>query len=398
MANRIGNKILIEAIDDGVHVSATLEVNGTLNQQYSEAGVAPDWSGGGPTLTVKCYKNGTATVPQSGYHWYYNGTEITFSSNGLSTAVGILGAGTFKKAESSGVPSLQIMKNLAGNGNTDDDLIEFAGSIDNGSNPLSFRLHSTVTISPLSSSGLTASLSATPGSVSGRDGGVSTATVTASLYEGTTLVDPKDYTCTWYVNGEAVSSSSTDPKVVARSGSSAHQLTITHAAITDYAVIRCEMNKNGNKAFASVGIDDEGDEQLMQIYYKVSSAANDHIAGTSLATSSYDSHDSKLHANEHVSYGVYVTGAGGGVLSAYKNFYLLVRDAGGTRLDNTNTPIQKASGTNATYNSGTGLFDIGGGKLTIDGSAYNLGRFYTNFEKVKAAGGRLSIEVYAETD
>ncbi len=69
-------------------------------------------------------------------HWYYNGAEITFGSNGLSTGPTGVTAGTFKSelktVDGFQVPTLTILKDLASLQNIDSDTIEFKSSVNTG--------------------------------------------------------------------------------------------------------------------------------------------------------------------------------------------------------------------------------------------------------------------------
>lgn len=72
----------------------------------------------------------------SDVHWYYNGAEITFGANGLSTGPTGVTAGTFKSElktiDGFQVPTLTILKNLASASNIDSDTIEFKSSVNTG--------------------------------------------------------------------------------------------------------------------------------------------------------------------------------------------------------------------------------------------------------------------------
>lgn len=70
-------------------------------------------------------------------HWLYNGAEITFAQNGLSTMIGNQADnGTFKSevktVDGFTVPTLTVMKDLASSNNIDTDLIEFNGKANTG--------------------------------------------------------------------------------------------------------------------------------------------------------------------------------------------------------------------------------------------------------------------------
>ena len=73
----------------------------------------------------------------SDVHWYYNGAEITFGQNGLSTMIGgVSDNGTFKSevktVDGFQVPTLTILKDLASPTNIDSDTIEFRSKANTG--------------------------------------------------------------------------------------------------------------------------------------------------------------------------------------------------------------------------------------------------------------------------
>lgn len=71
-----------------------------------------------------------------GVSWYYNGTKITFGTDGLSAAMGDLAAGTFKSETKSvdgvTVPTLTILKDIASSSNIDPDTILFQATVNTG--------------------------------------------------------------------------------------------------------------------------------------------------------------------------------------------------------------------------------------------------------------------------
>jgi hypothetical protein len=113
-------------------------------EQYLKKGtstVSPDWtqSGNQPTIypVVRSSLTDTRIEPESGSEvWKYNGSVIPFSGN-LSTVMGSIPAGTFKKESKkvdgdTTVPTLTICKNLASADNINADVIEFGATVDTG--------------------------------------------------------------------------------------------------------------------------------------------------------------------------------------------------------------------------------------------------------------------------
>lgn len=72
----------------------------------------------------------------TGVVWSYNGSVINFDSNGLSTAMGAIAAGTFKSEvktiDGITVPTLTILKDIASVSNIDSDTILFQAVVNTG--------------------------------------------------------------------------------------------------------------------------------------------------------------------------------------------------------------------------------------------------------------------------
>jgi len=113
-------------------------------EQYLKKGTAvvtPDWTqpANQPTIypVVRSSLTDSRISPEAGSEvWKYNGTVIPFSGN-LSTVMGSIAAGTFKKESKKVdgdtlVPTLTICKNLASAGNINADVIEFSAIVDTG--------------------------------------------------------------------------------------------------------------------------------------------------------------------------------------------------------------------------------------------------------------------------
>lgn len=113
-------------------------------EQYLKKGtssVTPDWTQAAnqPTIypVVRSSLTDARIEPEAGSEvWKYNGTVIPFSGN-LSTVMGSIPAGTFKKESKkvdgdTTVPTLTICKNLASAANINADVIEFGGIADTG--------------------------------------------------------------------------------------------------------------------------------------------------------------------------------------------------------------------------------------------------------------------------
>jgi hypothetical protein len=113
-------------------------------EQYIKKGttsVVPDWTQAAnqPTIypVVRSSLMDSRIAPEPGSEqWKYNGSVIAFAGD-LSTAMGSIAAGTFKKGSSkidgdTLVPTLTICKNLASGTNINADVIEFSAIADTG--------------------------------------------------------------------------------------------------------------------------------------------------------------------------------------------------------------------------------------------------------------------------
>jgi hypothetical protein len=114
-------------------------------EQYIKKGtstIMPDWtqSANQPCIypVVKSSLTDARVAPDAGSEaWTYNGTAISFDSNGLSLVLGSLEAGTFKKESKTVdgdtiVPTLTIKKNLASTNNINADVIGFSAIVNTG--------------------------------------------------------------------------------------------------------------------------------------------------------------------------------------------------------------------------------------------------------------------------
>lgn len=101
--------------------------------------VTPSFATNAPCIypVVRSSLKATRVAPNTaGFKWSYNGVQISFDTNGLSTAMGSLAAGTFKSevktVDGFTVPTLTILKELASSSNIDSDTIEFYGIVNTG--------------------------------------------------------------------------------------------------------------------------------------------------------------------------------------------------------------------------------------------------------------------------
>lgn len=102
----------------------------------------PDWSvtDNQPVIypVVKSSLTDSRVEPDAGSEvWKYNGVVVAFDGGGLSTVMGSIPAGTFKKESlavdgNTIVPTLRILKNLVSQDNINADVIEYSGTCNTG--------------------------------------------------------------------------------------------------------------------------------------------------------------------------------------------------------------------------------------------------------------------------
>lgn len=82
----------ISIIDDGSQIHSLLRSTMTLNQSWTGNAASPDWSGSNNPIIYADIRNGVTPLDAvSNVKWSYNGTEITFNSDNISTNAGISG-------------------------------------------------------------------------------------------------------------------------------------------------------------------------------------------------------------------------------------------------------------------------------------------------------------------
>lgn len=188
----IGTREII-FVRQGDSINTRLYVTRPLEQfiKKDTATITPDWAvvANQPTIypAVKSSLMNVRLSPLLGSEfWKYNGVTIAFDSGGLSTVMGSIAAGTFKKESKAMdgdivVPTLKICKNIASVSNINTDVIEFTATVNTGfstviSSSIDLRIEEIVG-------------DAYTGHIAVNDGGViddntSSLTLTAQLYKG----------------------------------------------------------------------------------------------------------------------------------------------------------------------------------------------------------------------
>jgi len=276
----ISNKFYVTALEDGTTLHGQLSVDKTLTQAWSGQNAVPDWTqvSNQPTLYITLLNGATLVAPDNNYKWFYNGSEITFSSTPASITIegGVVLTGFystsptnlfFKTAKSITVggrtvstPALRVVGNIAGSQNVDTIPIRFEGSYTAGGAALKFSSELPIRISRLTANGFLGLIEFVDGKVNITNDDEEV-TMYAVLYNSDGVVtDP--YTTMWYVNNSATG---TAGQTI---GGHANAFKITENDIVDSATIRCEFIRSGNVEYtAYVTIDDMQDPEYMYIQY-----------------------------------------------------------------------------------------------------------------------------------
>lgn len=265
----VSNRFTMTAIHDGQTVNAIMRSNTMLSQRINKQSgeCVPNWATIHPLVWVETDLGGEKKVPAA-YTWKYNGIDLTFDDNGLCTTDGYEGyfRKTTKTVGTLPFPAIEIMKNVATLGNSDNDIIEMTGSVELSGAQLPFGIALPVRISELTASGYNAVMSGDAAVTTARR----TANIEGRLYVGTSQVTDQFWT-KWYDEGTGQQIGATIASTAVE-GQQVAKLSIADTSITDYIVIRCDFyTENPTSATATVQasgfweVDDETDEEKMYV-------------------------------------------------------------------------------------------------------------------------------------
>lgn len=253
MAQQIQAGLKIIALRDGTSVNGYLRVENTpLIQRYNDAGVfTPDYE----TLAedkrpvvvpiLVNVSDGALMTPQT-LTWKYNGVELAFGEDNLSTNEGM--EGVFKRladystnydGSSKTVAALRVMKNLVPISGYDNDRISASGTIEIGGSQIAFDGISTDVVIQ-KSTGSTFDLVIADGSLTKE---TRQTTLTAHLWnEGSEVTDLAGYTFEWkIVNPDGSEDSFTTPSTNATQ-------TVVADDVDYQARVRCTVKKGTDTA------------------------------------------------------------------------------------------------------------------------------------------------------
>lgn len=361
----VSNRFFVTAIKDGSTASAVMRCDSSLSQMYnpSSGACVPDWNAAAshPLVWVESDLGGRKKAPESSTSkWYYNGVEILFDANGMSTNfTQTVGGSTYpvfekttRTASQIDWPALRVLRNLASVGNTDQDVLSFEGSLEVSGSQLGFSVSTPVRLSQMSQSGWMGVLKGDQ-AITEKNG---TATVTAELYNGGT--QKTTFHTKWYDEGSGTLLGT------ANAANRTASFTINESSITDYVVLRCDFyeSSSSNEVLYSMfwEIDDETDSEKM---YIANSAGNNRNSAA-------------LRDGESVTFIAWMGTSSDqtAIDSRYTNWKCKIMDSTGSVVKEVKTPMA-----GKTPDASTGLFDITnsitvpgvngsitGGSVTID--------------------------------
>lgn len=398
----VSNQIFMSAIDDGTTIHGSLVANKSLSQGYNKDNgrFTPDWSeGAGPTIYLTLLDGATPIVPtgwsaatQNAVRWDWNNTTLTFDENGYSTnAKSTDGHSLFQRTTYtwSGItmPALKIVYDLALAGSLNNDIIRIQGYVEMSGDPIPFSAAVTVQLGEISSNGYFGGIDFPDGSVILSDD--QTIRCVANLYSAGEPVS--EYRCSWKFNGDAVTSTNPNDNIYMSSSGSGKTNDILHVSgddqggVFDIATVTCTFQaKDENDATKWVDvltltetIDDQGDEELMYVYYT--------LGGTS---AKINGAPVSLHKGQKVTWDIFIaTNTDAEDIKTVKKFEFMPKKANGSAMTSSDFTSESGSPLNVAAKWNDGWCDI---SKTGSGQAWTRGGFTCCFADIHNAGKNIS--------
>lgn len=398
----VSNQIFMSAIDDGTTIHGSLVANKSLSQGYNKDNgrFTPDWSeGAGPTIYLTLLDGATPIVPtgwsaatQNAVRWDWNNTTLTFDENGYSTnAKSTDGHSLFQRTTYtwSGItmPALKIVYDLALAGSLNNDIIRIQGYVEMSGDPIPFSAAVTVQLGEISSNGYFGGIDFPDGSVILSDD--QTIRCVANLYSAGEPVS--EYRCSWKFNGDAVTSTNPNDNIYMSSSGSGKTNDILHVSgddqggVFDIATVTCTFQaKDENDATKWVDvltltetIDDQGDEELMYVYYT--------LGGTS---AKINGAPVSLHKGQKVTWDIFIaTNTDAEDIKTVKKFEFMPKKANGSAMAYSDFTSESGSPLNVAAKWNDGWCDI---SKTGSGQAWTRGGFTCCFADIHNAGKNIS--------
>ena len=254
--SRVSSIFTVTAINDGVTVTANMNVSQTLAQIKNGSSYSPDWSSNEvlrPHLTIEAFKNGVKCAVSEG-HWFFNGSEIQAGNTSFNIVRSV--------TSGNNQPELVIVDNPNTDGN--DDIISFRGKVALDQSSVEFEVSRLLKITETASSGYGGIIMAcnSSGNFTGDFGAslsseYSTVYLKGMLYRGSDL--QTGYDMIWYKNGVPVNSVGVEQTGTPTKTRSI--LTLDRDHVDDNAAIMCEFYLDDEKvAVAFVNVDDTLDD------------------------------------------------------------------------------------------------------------------------------------------
>ena len=262
--SQISNRFYVTALDDGTTLHGNLASTKPLSQAWNGSSAVPNWTQASeqPVIYLTLLSGGSLVLPADNYKWFYNGTEIDFTTD--SRFVKTTHAVTYR-GTTLNMPALKIVANLASSANVDVYMITFSGSyIINGAG-VSFACDAQIRISAITANGYLGLINFV-GGISNITENDQVITAYGKLYNSSGgAMDT--VTTKWYLNDGTTPTSGSSKTVDGTTYANAYQ--VDENDVVDHATLRCEFYDSSNNllytAYASV--DDMQDPEFMYIQY-----------------------------------------------------------------------------------------------------------------------------------
>lgn len=263
--SNISNRFYVTALEDGTTLHGNLSSDKPLSQAWNGTSAVPNWtqSAEQPTIFLTLLSGGTLVQPANDYKWYYEGQEIDFSTD--TRFQKITEYPVTYGGQTTNMPALKIVQNLASSNNVDVDLISFMGNYVINGTGVSFSCTAQIRISAITANGNLGTINFVGGISNITEPG-QTITMFGKLYNSSGgTVD--NATTKWYLN-DAVSP--TAGRSITISGTTyTNAFQVSESDVVDHATIRCEFyDANNNLLYTAYeSIDDMQDPEFMYIQY-----------------------------------------------------------------------------------------------------------------------------------
>ena len=264
--SQISNRFFVTALDDGTTLHGNLASDKSLSQAWSGTAAIPNWTVASeqPTVYLTLLAGAELVTPKDNFKWLYNGTQITFGSNNISTQPSGLFQKTTKSVTYGNVtktePALKIIGNLASSSNVDVDMITFQGEYEIGGSAIPFACDAQIRISTITGNGYLGVINFVEGKSDIIEKG-QTITMYGKLYDSSGA-EVAGCNTKWYIND---STSGTNGTTISGYDNA---FQVTETQVVDHATIKCEFYTSTTLRYSAyAGVDDMQDPEFMYIQY-----------------------------------------------------------------------------------------------------------------------------------